>query len=215
MDEYGRARGGASRPTSARRRDAANREDFFFRCENRSFGRRARTAVGRRGGSTVVPAGATADLDPARRALSLIVDNRRAASNRVRRGATTEPEGALSVDMGCVAHHRTRAAPRSARTPKEFEHRRCRSSTRTSTTSIVRVARRRASAGTFVGLAGTITTVAAVEIGPRRVRPARRIHHFRLTRARGPRDVFPHASPPSRTMIGSRTPGTRVGSGPT
>ena len=93
---------------------------------------------------------------------------------------TTAPEALRSVDVGCVRVTEQwlalgpADAPRSCRT-------RCRPCATRSPTSRVR-SPRSASAKTLVGLAGTITTFAAVEQGLAGVRPGRASHHFRLTR---------------------------------
>jgi exopolyphosphatase/guanosine-5'-triphosphate,3'-diphosphate pyrophosphatase len=161
-------------------RDAANREDFFtvakeivgVEPELLSGDEEARLSF----------RGATADLDPADGPF-LIVDIGGGSTEFV--AGTTEPEGALSVDMGCVRI-----------TEQELHHDPPQPEELSIALSLIdaylddvdREVPGAAQARTFVGLAGTITTVAAVEIGLAEY-DRDRIHHFRLTRAAA-EDVF-------------------------
>ena len=119
---------------------------------------------------------------------------------------TDDAEGVISVDIGCVRltekelHHDppqpeelSIALVDGRRLPRRRPTARC---------------RRVADAQTFIGVAGTITTVAAVEIGLAST-TATRIHHFRLTHAAA-EDVFRTlATEPREARIanpGSRRP---------
>ena len=161
-------------------RDAANRDDFFDAAkeivgvepELLSGDEEARLSF----------LGATADLDPADGPF-LVVDIG-GGSTGVRRGHDRARSGVVSVDMGCV------------RITEQFLH----SDPPAPEELATHLARRRlhlddvdrevpgaGAARTLVGLAGTITTVAAVEIGLAEY-DRDRIHHFRLTAAA--EDVF-------------------------
>jgi exopolyphosphatase/guanosine-5'-triphosphate,3'-diphosphate pyrophosphatase len=161
-------------------RDAANREDFFVvtkeivgtEPELLSGDEEARLSF----------RGATSDLDPAQGPF-LVVDIGGGSTEFIL--GTEQPEAALSVDVGCVRI-----------TEQELHHDPPLAEELSIALSIIDahlddVDREVPGAGdarTFVGLAGTITTVAAVEIGlPRYDRD--RIHHFELTRAAA-EDVF-------------------------
>jgi exopolyphosphatase/guanosine-5'-triphosphate,3'-diphosphate pyrophosphatase len=161
-------------------RDAANREDFFsvakeivgVEPELLSGDEEARLSF----------RGATADLDPADGPF-LIVDIGGGSTEFV--VGTTEPEAALSVDVGCVRI-----------TEQELHHDPPRADELSIALSLIdaylddvdREVPGSADARTFVGLAGTITTVAAVEIGLAEY-DRERIHHFHLTHAAA-EDVF-------------------------
>lgn len=161
-------------------RDAANREDFFVVAkeivgvepELLSGDEEARLSF----------RGATAELDPARGPF-LVVDIGGGSTEFII--GTDRPEAALSVDVGCVRI-----------TEQELHHDPPLAEELSIALSIIdahlddvdREVPGAGAAGTFVGLAGTITTVAAVEIGlPEYDRD--RIHHFELTRAAA-EDVF-------------------------
>jgi exopolyphosphatase/guanosine-5'-triphosphate,3'-diphosphate pyrophosphatase len=161
-------------------RDAANREDFFsvakeivgVEPELLSGDEEARLSF----------RGATADLDPADGPF-LIVDIGGGSTEFV--VGTTEPEAALSVDIGCVRI-----------TEQELHHDPPQADELSIALSLIdaylddvdREVPGSADARTFVGLAGTITTVAAVEIGLAEY-DRERIHHFHLTHAAA-EDVF-------------------------
>jgi exopolyphosphatase/guanosine-5'-triphosphate,3'-diphosphate pyrophosphatase len=161
-------------------RDAANREDFFsvaketvgVEPELLSGDEEARLSF----------RGATADLDPADGPF-LIVDIGGGSTEFVI--GTTEPDAALSVDMGCVRI-----------TEQELHHDPPTAEELSISLSLIdaylddvdREVPGVSEARTFVGLAGTITTVAAVEIGLAEY-DRERIHHFHLTHAAA-EDVF-------------------------
>ena len=103
-------------------------------------------------------------------------------------GGSTEfslVDGAMSIDVGCV---RLTEAYLESDPPAPEELHACIAVTTEYVKDVVRELPGVTEATTFVGLAGTVTTVAAVEIGL--VEYDRdRIHHFRLTHAAA-EDVF-------------------------
>ena len=160
-------------------RDAANRDDFFAAAE---------AAVGVRpellGGQEEARLsflGATADLDPADGPF-LVVD--------IGGGSTefavgrTEPEGVVSVDIGCV-RMTEKFLHSDPPAPEELSG--ALTVARDYLDDVARDVPAVAEAACLVGLAGTVTTVAAVELGIDYDRD--RIHHFRLTRE-AVEDVF-------------------------
>jgi exopolyphosphatase/guanosine-5'-triphosphate,3'-diphosphate pyrophosphatase len=178
MDEHGVERVRITATSAAR--DAANREDFFSVAEEivgavpelLSGDEEARLSF----------RGATADLDPADGPF-LIVDIGGGSTEFV--VGTDKPEAALSVDMGCVRI-----------TEQELHHDPPTAEELSIALSLIdaylddvdREVPGASAARTFVGLAGTITTVAAVEIGLAEY-DRERIHHFHLTHAAA-EDVF-------------------------
>ena len=161
-------------------RDAANRETFFGGAED-IVGVRPELLSGEAEGRLSF-LGATAALDPADG--PFLVADIGGGSTEFAVG-TTEPEGVLSVDMGCVRltekflHHDPPA-------PEELSQ--VVSVARDHLEDVARELPASREARRFVGLAGTVTTVAAVEQGlPQYDRD--RIHHFVLTRAAA-EDVF-------------------------
>jgi exopolyphosphatase/guanosine-5'-triphosphate,3'-diphosphate pyrophosphatase len=178
MDDLGVERIRITATSAAR--DAANREDFFtvakeivgVEPELLSGDEEARLSF----------RGATADLDPAHGPF-LVVDIGGGSTEFV--VGTAEPEAALSVDVGCVRI-----------TEQELHHDPPQAEELSIAISIIdaylddvdREVPGATGARTFVGLAGTITTVAAVEIGLAEY-DRDRIHHFRLSRAAA-EDVF-------------------------
>ena len=178
MDELGVERVRITATSAAR--DAANRDDFFLVAkeivgvepELLSGDEEARLSF----------RGATADLDPADGPF-LIVDIGGGSTEFV--VGTTEPEAALSVDIGCVRI-----------TEQELHHDPPLAEELSIALSLIdaylddvdREVPGASEARTLVGLAGTITTVAAVEIGLAEY-DRERIHHFHLTHAAA-EDVF-------------------------
>jgi exopolyphosphatase/guanosine-5'-triphosphate,3'-diphosphate pyrophosphatase len=126
--------------------------------------------------------GATATLDPSRGPF-LVVDIG-GGSTEFALG-TAEPEGVLSVDIGCVRltekfiHH-------DPPSPEELSQ--VISVARDYVEDVVLAIPSARDARTFVGLAGTVSTVAAVEQGLAEYDTAR-IHHFVLTKDAA-EDVF-------------------------
>jgi exopolyphosphatase/guanosine-5'-triphosphate,3'-diphosphate pyrophosphatase len=178
MDEHGVERIRVTATSAAR--DAANREDFFsvareivgVEPELLSGDEEARLSF----------RGATADLDPADGPF-LIVDIGGGSTEFV--AGTTEPAAALSVDIGCV---RITEQELHSDPPRADELSIALSIIDAYLDDVDREVPGAADARTFVGLAGTITTVAAVEIGLAEY-DRDRIHHFHLTHAAA-EDVF-------------------------
>jgi exopolyphosphatase/guanosine-5'-triphosphate,3'-diphosphate pyrophosphatase len=126
--------------------------------------------------------GATADLDPADGPF-LVVDIGGGSTEFI--VGTTEPEGLVSVDVGCV-----RLTERFLHSdpPQPEELSAAISVTLAHLDDVARDLPATREARQLVGVAGTVTTVAAVELGlPEYDRE--RTHHFRLTRAAA-EDVF-------------------------
>jgi len=161
-------------------RDAANRDEFFDAAEA-IVGARPELLSGDQEGRLTF-AGATAELDR-RDGPFLVVDIGGGSTEFVT--GTTDADGVVSVDIGCVRL-----------TEKQLHHDPPRPEELSITLSMVEAyledVRRElpgvADARTFIGTAGTVTTVAAVEIGLAEY-DRDRIHHFRLTHAAA-EDVF-------------------------
>ena len=178
MDDLGVERVRITATSAAR--DAANREDFFVVAkeiigvepELLSGDEEARLSF----------RGATAELDPSRGPF-LVVDIGGGSTEFI--AGTEQPDAALSVDVGCVRI-----------TEQELHHDPPLAEELSIALSIIdahlddvdREVPGASDARTFVGLAGTITTVAAIEIGLAEY-DRERIHHFELTRAAA-EDVF-------------------------
>ena len=161
-------------------RDAENREDFFAAAEE-VVGVRPELLTGLEEGRLAF-VGATAELDPADGPF-LVVDIGGGSTEFA--VGTEECEGALSIDIGCVRltekflHHDP---------PRPDELSACLSVVQAYLDDVTRDLPGVLEAKTFVGLAGTVSTVAAVEQGLVAYdRDA--IHHFELTHAAA-EDVF-------------------------
>jgi exopolyphosphatase/guanosine-5'-triphosphate,3'-diphosphate pyrophosphatase len=160
-------------------RDATNRDDFFgpatealgVRPELLSGDEEARLSF----------LGATADLDAP--APYLVVDIGGGSTEFV--VGTDEPTAAMSVDIGCV-RVTEQFLHSDPPTPEELSG--AVSVVRDHLTDVAREIPAVREAKTMVGLAGTITTVAAVEQGLAEY-DRDRIHHFRLSHAAA-EDVF-------------------------
>ncbi|MDP1805026.1 MAG: Ppx/GppA phosphatase family protein [Acidimicrobiales bacterium] len=162
-------------------RDASNREDFFSA---------AAAAVGATpellGGdeeARVSFLGATSELDPDDGPF-LVVDIG-GGSTEFAVGSSGEPDGVLSTDIGCVRItekflHSDPPAPEEL--SQAFDV------VRGHLDDVARVIPSVSEVRRFVGLAGTVTTMAAVELGLADYERDR-IHHFVLTRAAA-EDVF-------------------------
>ena len=188
MDEHGVARVRMTATSAAR--DAANRDLFFTRAtevvgttpELLSGDDEARISF----------LGATAELDPTEGPF-LVVDIGGGSTEFA--VGTTDPEGALSVDMGCVRitekflHHDPPA-------PEELSQ--ALSVARDYLDDVARDVPAVLDARRFVGLAGTVTTVAAVELGVASYDPEL-VHHFVLTRSAA-EDVFRTLATESRAQ---------------
>ena len=171
MDRHGVERVRMTATSAAR--DAENREDFFAAAEA-AVGVRPELLSGLEEGRLSF-AGATAELDPADGPF-LVVDIGGGSTEFA--VGTTECEGAMSVDIGCVRM-----------TEKFLEHDPPRPDELTACLSVVQaylddVSRELPdvlSARTFVGLAGTVSTTAAVELGLAAY-DREAIHHLELER---------------------------------
>jgi exopolyphosphatase/guanosine-5'-triphosphate,3'-diphosphate pyrophosphatase len=162
-------------------RDASNRDDFFAA---------ATEAVGARpellGGDEEARLsfrGATAELDPADG--PFLVADIGGGSTEFAVGTSGDPEGVLSTDIGCVRLtekflHSDPPAPEELSQAFDI--------VRGHLEDVARVIPSVADVRRFVGLAGTVTTMAAVELGLATY-DRDRIHHFVLTRAAA-EDVF-------------------------
>ena len=178
MDDLGVERVRMTATSAAR--DAENREEFFDAAEE-VIGVRPELLTGEEEGRLSF-LGATAELDPDE-APFLVVDVGGGSTEFV--VGSEEPLGVVSVDTGCVRIteqylHGDPPAPEELAQAISVVHSHLKDVERE--LPPVKEARR------LVGLAGTVTTMAAVEIGlPEYDRD--RIHHFTLTRAAA-EDVF-------------------------
>jgi exopolyphosphatase/guanosine-5'-triphosphate,3'-diphosphate pyrophosphatase len=161
-------------------RDAANR-DAFFEAAEAAVGARPELIGGEEEGRLSF-LGATAELDSADGPF-LVVDIG-GGSTEFSLGTDTA-EGVVSVDMGCV-----RLTEQFIKTdpPAPEELSACLSIADAFIEDVLRDLPGVRDAKTFVGLAGTVTTVSAVEIGLATY-DRDRIHHFHLTHAAA-EDVF-------------------------
>ncbi len=178
IDQHGvaRVRMGA---TSASR-DAANRDEFFDAAEQ-ILGVRPEIISGEEEGRLSF-LGATADLDPALGPF-LVCDIGGGSTEFVY--GRTEAEATISVDMGCVRiteawlHHDPPTAEELSQALSVID---------IHLDDVLRDLPDMAEATTFVGLAGTVSNTASVELGLHDY-DRDRIHHFVLTRA-AVEDVF-------------------------
>jgi exopolyphosphatase / guanosine-5'-triphosphate,3'-diphosphate pyrophosphatase len=155
-------------------RDAANRDEFFERAE-RALGLRPELLSGDEEGRLAF-AGATTGLDPSLGPFCVI--DLGGGSTEFAIG-TTELEGILSVDMGSV-RFTERYVEHDPPRPEELVA--CISVAEAHLTDVVRELPSVVETATWIGVAGTITTVVAVEIGLAEYDPDR-IHHFELSKA--------------------------------
>lgn len=178
LDEHGVERVRMTATSAAR--DAANRDALFDPAEA-LVGARPELLSGD-DEAALSFLGATAELDPARGPF-LVVDIGGGSTEFA--AGTTEPEGTLSTDMGCVRltekyiHH-------DPPLPEELHA--CLAVAQAHLDDVVREVPAAKGARQFVGLAGTVTTAAAVEMGLP-VYDRDKIHHFLLTRTAA-EDVF-------------------------
>ena len=161
-------------------RDAANRDEFFDAAE-KIVGERPELLSGDQE-ATLSFRGATADLDPADGPF-LIVDIGGGSTEFA--VGTSEPEGVVSVDLGCV---RLTEKFLHSDPPEPEELSQAVSVVRDELEEVARQIPATREAKRLVGLAGTITTMAAVELGLAHY-DSERIHHFVLTHAAA-EDVF-------------------------
>ena len=178
MDENGVTAVRATATSAAR--DATNRDDFFGPAAD-ALGAELELLSGEEE-ARLSFLGATAELtdEPAP---YLVVDIGGGSTEFVL--GTSKPEGLISVDIGCV---RVTEQFLASDPPAPEELSAAVSVVRDHLADVARELPGISEAQTLVGLAGTITTVAAVEQGlPEYDRE--RIHHFRLSKAAA-EDVF-------------------------
>lgn len=180
MDHHGVERVRLSATSAAR--DAANREDFFA-AAGEVVGTRPELLSGDEE-ARLSFAGATAELDPALGPF-LVVDIGGGSTEFAAGPGAGQIDGALSVDVGCVRLseqylHRDPPAPEELAAAISVAE--------AHLDDVVREVPASREVSLMVGLAGTVTTVAAVELGLSTY-DRDRIHHFRLTRA-AVEDVF-------------------------
>jgi exopolyphosphatase / guanosine-5'-triphosphate,3'-diphosphate pyrophosphatase len=176
MDDLGVPAGRVRITATSAARDSANRDDFFGPATE-VVGATPELLSGEEEGRLSY-VGATTGLDPALGPF-LVVDIG---------GGSTEfalEDGAVSVDVGCV---RLSESYLDSDPPAPEELHACITVTTEHLKDVVRELPGVAHAKTFVGLAGTVTTVAAVEIGLAEY-DRDRIHHFVLTHEAA-EDVF-------------------------
>jgi exopolyphosphatase / guanosine-5'-triphosphate,3'-diphosphate pyrophosphatase len=161
-------------------RDASNRDDFFA-AATAVVGTTPELLGGEEEGRLSF-LGATSDLDPADGPF-LVADIGGGSTEFV--VGTTEPEGVLSTDIGCV---RITEKFLHSDPPAAEELSQAFDIVRGHLDDVARVIPSVADVRRFVGLAGTVTTMAAVELGLAEY-DRDRIHHFVLTRAAA-EDVF-------------------------
>lgn len=161
-------------------RDASNSDELFDAAEA-VIGLRPELISGEEEGALSF-AGATAELDPADGPF-LVVDIGGGSTELI--AGTTSVEAVRSLDMGCVRITEKHLAS-DPPAPEELSN--ALAEITDELDEAFRLVPAFRSARTVVGLAGTVTTVAAVELGLLEWdRDA--IHHFRLTRA-ATEDVF-------------------------
>ena len=178
MDRFGVERLRMTATSAAR--VAANRDDFFDAAEA-AVGVRPEMLSGEAEGRLSF-LGATADLDPADG--PFLVFDIGGGSTEFTYG-TTESEATVSTEMGCV---RITEAWLHGDPPTAVELSQALSIIGIHLDDVVREIPQAAEAATFVGLAGTVSAAAAVELGLATY-DRDRIHHFRLTKAAA-EDVF-------------------------
>jgi len=178
MDRHGVTRCRVTATSAAR--DAANRDEFFDVAEA-VLGHRPELLSGIEEGRLSF-AGATADLDPVDGPF-LVLDIGGGSTEFV--VGTTEVEGTLSCDIGCV-RLTEQWIEHDPPLPEELVA--CLSIAEGHVDDVLRVVPAAAGARTLVGLAGTVSCVAAVEIGLATY-DRDRIHHFRISRE-AVEDVF-------------------------
>ncbi|MCU1376416.1 MAG: Ppx/GppA phosphatase family [Actinomycetia bacterium] len=159
-------------------RDAANGEEFLDAAAE-ALGTRPELLSGEEEGRLSF-LGATAELDPA--AGPFLVFDIGGGSTELVVG-TTQPEGVVSLDTGAV---RLTEQWLHSDPPTAEELSMAVSVARTHVEEVGRLLPAAKQAKTLVGLAGTVTSVAAVELG---YYDRDAVHHFRLTRAAA-EDVF-------------------------
>ncbi len=176
LDRHGAERVRAAATSAAR--DATNREEFFDAVEG-VIGVRPELLSGEEEGRLTF-LGATGELDGSRGPF-LVVDIGGGSTEFI--AGADAVAGVMSIDVGCV---RLTEKFLDHDPPQPEELTACISYTDTYLEDVIREVPAAADARTLVGVAGTVTTVAAVEIG----RYDRDLtHHFHLTRDAA-EDVF-------------------------
>ena len=178
MDRFGVERVRMTATSAAR--DAANRDEFFSVAED-VVGSRPELLGGDEEGRLSF-LGATSELDPADGPF-LVVDIGGGSTEFV--VGTREPEGVISLDIGCV---RITEKYLVSDPPTAEELSQAISVVHAYLDDVTRELPASLDAARLVGLAGTVTTMAAVEIGLATY-DRDRIHHFVLTRDAA-EDVF-------------------------
>lgn len=171
LDQHGVERVRVSATSAAR--DATNRDEFFDAAEA-VLGVRPELISGEEE-ARLSFLGATAELDPADGPF-LVVDIGGGSTEFIL--GTTEVEASRSIDIGCV-RFLEQYIEHDPPMPEELHA--CISVTEAWLEDIAQQMPGLQSASTFVGLAGTITTMAAVELGLLEWDRAA-IHHFRFER---------------------------------
>ncbi|MFN2504852.1 MAG: exopolyphosphatase [Acidimicrobiales bacterium] len=178
MDKLGVERVRMTATSAAR--DAANRESFLGPAEEAIGTRPELLSGGEEARLSFL--GATSDLDPAQGPF-LVVDIGGGSTEFA--VGTDQPAGAISVDVGCV---RLTEKFLHSDPPSAMELSQALSVVRDYLDDVARDVTEAVEASQLVGLAGTVTTIAAVEQGLP-VYDRDRIHHFVLTRE-AVEDVF-------------------------
>jgi exopolyphosphatase/guanosine-5'-triphosphate,3'-diphosphate pyrophosphatase len=178
LDRFGVERVRMTATSAAR--DAENHDEFFEAAAD-AVGVRPELLPGHEEGRLSFR-GATYELDPGRGPF-LVVDIGGGSTEFV--VGTSDAEGVMSVDVGCV---RLSEKYLASDPPAPEELHACLAVTQEYLQDVRREIPAAARAATLVGLAGTITTVAAVEMGLATY-DRDRIHHFELTKAAA-EDVF-------------------------
>jgi exopolyphosphatase/guanosine-5'-triphosphate,3'-diphosphate pyrophosphatase len=177
LEEHGVTSVRATATSAAR--DASNRDDFF-RAAHDALGVTPELISGEEEAALSF-LGATADLDAP--APYLVVDIGGGSTEFVL--GVERPAGLVSLDMGCV---RVTEQYLHSDPPAPEELSNAVAAVRDLVAEVPRVIPGAEKAATLVGLAGTVTTVAAIELGLPEY-DAERIHHFTLTRDAA-EDVF-------------------------
>ena len=177
LDEHGVTTVRATATSAAR--DASNREEFFAAAHD-ALGVTPELLSGDEEAALSF-LGATADLDAP--APYLVVDIGGGSTEFVL--GTDAPSGLVSLDMGCV---RITEQYLESDPPAPEELSNAVAAVRDLVAEVPRVIPGATDAATLVGLAGTVTTVAAVELELPEYDPEK-IHHFTLTRDAA-EDVF-------------------------
>jgi exopolyphosphatase/guanosine-5'-triphosphate,3'-diphosphate pyrophosphatase len=177
LDDHGVERTRATATSAAR--DASNRDDFFTAAHD-ALGVPAELLTGEEE-ARLSFLGATADLDAP--APYLVVDIGGGSTEFVL--GTDSPTGLTSLDIGCV---RVTEQFLHSDPPAPEELANAVATVRDLVSTVPRLVPGSPEAATLVGLAGTITTIAAIEQGLPEYDPER-IHHFHLTREAA-EDVF-------------------------